>query len=121
MNTQVKEAARQILGNISDIQEVLCMGGSDELNLKISAIRERAAFLFEGGQGTRQIIDGYQEEAQSSFTMLIEEASIHLGENNTMNDVELLHACRLAEIFVRRAHVYFDRKARAIMEGSDAC
>ena len=112
MCNQTKEAARQILGELSDMQAVISMSGSNELNLKLAAIREKAAFLLEGGKGPEQIVASYRNEAQDSLIFLGELIELHYGARNIMDDADLLQALRLAEIFVTRMRVYFDRKRR---------
>lgn len=112
MCNQVKEAARQILGQVSDMQEVLSMSGSSELNLQLAAIREKAAFLLEGGKGPEQIVAGYRNEAQDSLVSLGQVIELHYGGHNLMDDADLLQALRLAEIFISRMRVYYERKKR---------
>ncbi len=117
-NTQIKETARQILGQISDIQGVLSMSGSNELNIKLADIREKAALMFEGGDGVEKIITGYRCEAHDSLIMLGEHMEQHHDGRVFMNDAELMRLVRLAEIFVKRSRVYVERKARYIVEAN---
>lgn len=115
MNTQVKETARQILGQVSDIQAELSVSGSDELNLKLAAIREKAAFLFEGETGPEKIIAGYEQDADQAMNMLGEKIKIffiRLDSGSWDLDADRLQIQRLAELCVQRNRVYFERKAR---------
>ena len=112
MNNQVQETARQILGQLSDIQAVVSTTGSNEVNIKLADIREKAAFLLEGKKGPEQIVAGYRGAAQDSLVMLGEAVEQHYGAHAIMDDADLLLAMRLAEIFISRSRVYFERKAR---------
>ena len=112
---QTQEAARQILGNVSDIQAVVSMCGLNEVNGKLSAIREKAAFIFEGKKGPEKIIAGYETDANQSMTMLrdkLDEFLVVQAGGGHVTDADRLLILRLAEIFVQRNRVYFDRRNR---------
>lgn len=119
MNTHIQETARQILGEVSDIQAELSFSGSAEMNLKLAAIREKAAFLLEGDKGVEKIIIGYQIEAQDSLLMLAEEIRQYCDGGKTMNDTGLIKASLMCGVFFTRCNVYLNRKARAMVEETD--
>lgn len=116
---QIKEAARQILGQVSDIQAVTSLCGLGDVNLKLADIREKAAFLLEDHGTPEQILCGYNHDATAALAMFGEELVGRKLVCDTVDDVDLGQLVRMAEIFVRRTHVYFDRKTRAMMEESD--
>jgi hypothetical protein len=117
MNTQTQEAARQILGQVSDIQAVVSMCGMPEVNLKLTAIREKAAFLLEDHKTPEQIIEGYAGEASDALIMLGSMITENGHSSAAMADDNLLQLVRVAEVFVQRSRVYFNRKQRHIQEG----
>lgn len=112
MSNQIQEAARQILGQVSDIQAVVSTTCPNEVNLKLADIREKAALLLEGRRGPEQVVAGYRGDAQDSLIMLGEKIELHSGIRITMDDMDLLQMVRMAEIFIQRSRVYFERKAR---------
>lgn len=112
MCNQVNEAARQILDEVSDMQAVVGMSGQVELNSKLAAIREKAAFLLDDKKGPKQIVAGYRVAAQDSLVTLGEVVELHYGAHAIMDDADLLQAMRMAKIFLDRGRVYFERKAR---------
>jgi|GEM_PF-2506681 len=121
---QTQEAARQILGDISDIQAVVSMSGLDEVNVKLSAIREKAAFIFEGKKGPENVIAGYEHDADMAMALLGQKINLYLALHDDgihIPDADRLLILRLAEVFVSRNRVYFNRKGRFIKEGSDVC
>ena len=119
MNTQVKEAARQILGDVSDIQTI--MGNSCGVGNKLSSIRQKAAFLYERGDSMEKIISWYRHDTHMALSMLGDAITRYHSASGHDNDAALININRLAEIVIQRSNVYLDRKARAIKEGSDVC
>lgn len=119
---QTQEAARQILGNVSDIHAVVSMCGLPEVNSKLAAIREKAAWLYEGDKGPQKVMEGYETDADQAMTMLvnkIDEFVVVRNGGGHVTDADRLLILRLAEIFVQRNRVYFDRRNRyqdAVME-----
>jgi len=116
MNTQVKEAARQILGQVSDIQAIL--GGEDEVALKLAAIRKKAAFLYEGGGPAEQIIAGYRNDVLVTQSVLMDSLGHVNFEKSVISDADMIQLSHLAELLISRTSVYLERKGRAIEEGS---
>lgn len=110
---QTREAARQILGNVSDIQAVVSMCGLVDVNGKLAAIREKAAFIFEGKKGSEKIIAGYEGDADLAMTMLtskIDEYLVARDNGDHVTDADRLMLLRLAELFVSKTRVYFERR-----------
>jgi hypothetical protein len=118
MSNQIQEAARQILGDVSDIQAELSMTGSAAMNIRLAAIREKAAFLYEGNKGVETIIGGYEQAARTSLMLLSDEIWQVVED---VDDAKLIRVSHLCEAFLSRCQVYFERKSRAIKEGSDVC
>ena len=112
MCNQVQEAARQILDQVSDIQAAISTTGASDVNLKLVNIRKNAALLLENKKGPEQIIAGYRAATQDSLITLGELIELHYGARNIMDDADLLQAMRLAEIFIDRGRIYFERKRR---------
>lgn len=112
MNSQIQEAARQILGQVSDIQAVVSMTGLTDVNDKLADIREKAAWLFEGNNGRLKVMADYMNDAHQSLIML--GGMIHeRGHGHTeMDKADLLQLIRMAEIFVNRGRIYLNSKER---------
>lgn len=112
---QTQEAARQILGNVSDIQAVVSLCGLTEVSVKLAAIREKASFLYEGDKEANKIMEGYEHDADQAMTLLgekINEVSILPVCGDDITDSDRLLLLRMSEIFIQRTRVYFDRRTR---------
>ncbi len=108
---QTQEAARQILGNVSDIQAVVSLCGLTDVNVKLAAIREKASFLYEGKKGPEKIIAGYENDADQTMAMLGMKIEMFLSTKSRRYE-DRLQIQRLAELVVQRNRVYFDRRTR---------
>lgn len=118
---QTQEAARQILGHVSDIQAITSMSGMTDVNLKLAEIRDKAAVLYgEPGRNGREIVEGYKAAADDAMMMLGEliESFSHRIETDLfpLRDADRSQIMRVAELFVSRSRVYFDRKTRFLAE-----
>ena len=112
MMNQQTEAARQILGCVSDIQAVVSMCGLDEVNLKLASIREKAAFIYEGAQGPVKILAGYEGDVRASMHQLGVLYRDHAERIDVLETDDLVQLMRISEIFVTRARVCLDRRGR---------
>lgn len=114
MENQVKEAARQILGIVSDIQASTSMLGLVEVTSKLADIREKAAWIYEGDKGARKVVEGYQNDADQSLAMLTHKAGLFLAEKKAglATDADRLQIQCLVELVAQRNRVYFERRNR---------
>ncbi len=111
MTTQTQEAARQILGAVSDTHAVTSLCGLPEVNVKLAAIREKASFLLEGNMAAEKIVQNYEHDADMSIALLGEKIN-ELSGCDSIEDGDRLQVIRLAEVLLQRNRVYFDRRTR---------
>ncbi len=125
MEAQTKEAARQILGHIGEIQAKMGPYGVAGVNQQLIKIRKKAAALYEGDQTPEKIIDGYRGDTDTAFYLLYARLieffnnQSRTGASSPRQDADRLHLVRMMEVSISRARVYFERKTRCDYLGEE--
>lgn len=116
MKSQVEEAVRQILDDVSDIQATTIICGLPEANSRLADIREKAASIFEGNKGAHTIVAEYESDADKAMVLLTEAIYSFLSPatpREKRTDADRLLILRLAELVVQRNRVYFEHRKRS--------
>lgn len=117
MPNQVHEAARQILEYSSDIHGALALCGRHDLTRKIIKIQKRAAWIRRMERQEVNPLTGYRHDLLNGVGSLGH--VISLATNELLEDIsdnDLVTIIRMAEVVVRRGHVYLDAAVNCELE-----
>lgn len=116
-----RDAARQILGHVSDIQAVVGLCGMPSVSEGLAQIRSQAAWIMATDGAVEKILSGYEYEAQAGIQDLVEKIGECGGGLVPMDNAEISEVLLLAEVCVGRLIVCRDRRGRmGAMAGFDA-
>lgn len=129
----VHEAARQILEDASDIHGVLALAGRHDLMGSVIKIQKKAACILKLERPEVDIREGSRQDMMNAIGCLGHAINRNLDDWPDFNGEDVVSIIRLAEMCVKRGHVWLDMVVAAeeearnkgymkdFVEGDDEC